>query len=180
MESPLTTQSDFVGRLPQLYGEPLLTYLTQVLGKAELAREVARDAFARLPTVYQLEQAHFPRALLFKMATNLALTHLRHQNPEDALRVCLTHVGKAPDRRVDPHQKAIADQIGQHLATVIRALRPNLRKAFVMAHVQGKSRSEIAAALGISERRLDGHMTAALKQCRERLAARGIDLAEFI
>jgi RNA polymerase sigma factor (sigma-70 family) len=72
----------------------------------------------------------------------------------------------------------MADQIGQHLANVIKSLRPNLRKVFVMAHVQGKPRREIAAALGISEKRVDKRMTKALKACRDRLASQGIDLAE--
>ncbi len=47
-----------------------------------------------------------------------------------------------------------------------------------MAHVQGKPRKEIAASLGISEKRVDKRMTQALKACRDRLCSQGIDLGE--
>lgn len=176
MEPPVTTQSGFIDRLSGLYEEPLLTYLTQILGNSELAREVAQGAFAKLNTTYRPDQVQFPRALLFKVATTLALVHLRHPRLQDTL--CLKPDEMKEDA-IGPHRQAMADQIEQHLVTVIKALHPNLRTVFVMAHVQGKSRSEIAAVLSISEKRLDKRLTAALKQCRERLAARGVDLAEF-
>ncbi|MGH8300789.1 MAG: sigma factor-like helix-turn-helix DNA-binding protein [Steroidobacteraceae bacterium] len=44
--------------------------------------------------------------------------------------------------------------------------------------MQGKPRKEIAAALGISEKRVDKRMTKALRACRERLSSQGIDVAE--
>lgn len=158
MESP-TRQSDFVHWLSRLYREPLLTYLTQLLGRTELAREVGQDTFAKLPTPCELERVHFPRALLFRVATNLALIHLRHQSVEGAFRVGPDAMEKVPGHRMNPHGQAMSDEIGRQLATVIQGLRPSLRKVLVIAHVHG--------------------MTAALRQCRERLAARGIDLAEF-
>ncbi len=72
-------------------------------------------------------------------------------------------------------RELMADLIRQHIVAVIKELRPHLRRAFVMAHVQGKSRAEITAALGISERSLDRCMTKALKGCRVGLASRGVD-----
>lgn len=67
--------------------------------------------------------------------------------------------------------------LSDHLAAAIIGLPMKLRAVFVMAHVQRRSRSEIAAALGISERRVERRMVKALVACRESLAARGIDLA---
>lgn len=74
-----------------------------------------------------------------------------------------------------PDRQFITDQIGRHIVAVIKELRPPLRRVFVMAHVQGMSRTEITAALGISERSLDRRMARALKLCHDRLAARGVD-----
>lgn len=68
-----------------------------------------------------------------------------------------------------------ADEYGARLVIAIKALRLSHRKVFVMAHVQGRPRSEIAAVLGISEARLDKCMTKALKAVRDHLGARGID-----
>ncbi len=169
---------EFIERLCRTHEAQLLAYLTQMLGRPELAREVAQDTFERVHRIYRPEQVMFPRAMLFKVATNFALMQLRRQRLENAMITGSVGMEEVPDHRVGPDRQAMADEIGQHLANVIRELRPNLRKIFVMAHVQGKPRKEIAAALGISEKRVDKRMTKALKACRERLSSQGIDLAE--
>jgi RNA polymerase sigma factor (sigma-70 family) len=74
-----------------------------------------------------------------------------------------------------PDREFMADLIRQHIVAVIKELHPRLRRVFVMTHVQGMSRKEITAALGISERSLDRRMARALKMCRDRLDSRGID-----
>jgi RNA polymerase sigma factor (sigma-70 family) len=73
------------------------------------------------------------------------------------------------------NRELMADLIRRQIVAVISELRPRLRQVFVMAHVQGKSRAQIAAALGISERSFDRRMTRALKACRDRLASHGVD-----
>ncbi|MGA7537643.1 MAG: RNA polymerase sigma factor [Steroidobacteraceae bacterium] len=169
---------EFVERLCRTHEAPLLAYLTQMLGRADIAREVAQDAFEKMHRMYRPDQVLFPRAMLFKMATNFALMHLRRRRLESAMIMGSAGMEEVPDHRLGPDRQAMADQIGQHLANVINGLRPNLRKVFVMAHVQGKPRKEIAAALGISEKRVDKRMTKALKACRDSLSSQGIDLAE--
>ena len=169
---------EFVERLCRTHEAQLLAYLTQMLGRPEVAREVAQDAFEQVHRMYRPEQVMFPRAMLFKVATNFALMHLRRRRLESAMITGSAGMEEVADHRLGPDRQAMADQIGQHLTSVIKELRPNLRSVFVMAHVQGKARKEIAAALGISEKRVDKRMTKALKACRDRLSSRGIDLAE--
>ena len=168
----------FIERLCRMHEAALLAYLSQMLGRPELAREVAQDTFERVHRMYRPEQVMFPRAMLFKVATNFALMHLRRRRLESAMIIGSAGMEEVPDHRLGPDRQAMADQIGHHLTIVIKGLRPNLRNVFVMAHVQGKPRKEIAAALGISEKRVDKRMTQALKVCRDRLSSQGIDLAE--
>lgn len=169
---------EFIERLCRAHEAQLLAYLTQMLGRPEVAREVAQDAFEQVHRMYRPEQVLFPRAMLFKVATNFALMHLRRRRLENATMTGADGMEEVPDHRMGPDRQAMADQIGQHLTRVIKELRPNLRNVFVMAHVQGKPRKEIAAALGISEKRVDKRMTKALKLCRERLCSQGIGLTE--
>jgi RNA polymerase sigma factor (sigma-70 family) len=156
---------EFVERLCRTHEAQLLAYLTQMLGRPEVAREVAQDTFERLHRMYRPEQVVFPRAMLFKVATNFALMHLRRRRLESAMITGAAGMEEVPDHRMGPDRQAMADEIGKHLTNV-------------MAHVQGKPRKEIAATLGITEKRVDKRMTKALKACRERLASQGIDLAE--
>ena len=88
--------------------------------------------------------------------------------------------GDPPDRDSLPvDRQVIACEVAGHLATAIKELRPSLRKVFVMAHIQGKTRQEIAAALGVSEKCVDKCMTRALRLCRERLASQGVHLTDI-
>ena len=63
----------------------------------------------------------------------------------------------------------------EQVAAEIIRLSPKLRTVFVLAYVLGRSRQEIAVALGISERRVDLRLTRALGTCRARLVSRGFD-----
>jgi len=169
---------EFVERLCRTHEAQLLAYLTQMLGRPDIAREVAQDTFEKVHKMYRPEQVIFPRAMLFKVATNFALMHLRRRRLEHAMITGAAGMEEVPDHRMGPDRQAMAAEIRQHLSTVIKELRPNLRNVFVMAHVQGKPRKEIAASLGISEKRVDKRMTQALKACRDRLCSQGIDLGE--
>lgn len=67
-------------------------------------------------------------------------------------------------------------ELAEHVAAAIIGLPTRLRTVFVLAHVQQMPRSEIAAVLGISDRRVDRRMVRALVACRNALEGRGIDL----
>ncbi len=170
--------NEFFARLCRTNEAQLLAYLTQMLGRADLAREVAQDAYEKLQRIYRPEQLQFPRAALFKIATNFALMRLRRRRLESRLFAGPAGLEEVPDHHLGPERTVLADQIREHLVQVIKGLRPTLREVFVMAHVQGESRKEIAGRLGISEKRVDKRMTRALKQCRMKLSSQGIDLAE--
>ena len=167
---------DFLERLCRSHEPQLIAYLTQMLGRADIAREVAQDTYERLHRV-RPDEVLFPRALLFKVATNFALMHLRRRQLESTLISGPAGMEEVMDEGAGPDRRALGEQIGRHILNVIQSLRPGLRAVFIMAHVEGKPRREIAEALGISEKRLDKRMTEALRLCRERLSAQGIDLA---
>lgn len=188
----MTNQSGFVEQLCRQHKAALTAYLTDMVGSRETAQELSQDTFEKMHQTYRPDQVTFPRAMLFKIATNFALMHLRRRRTESKVLIrpgaavaaadpdfsAEAIIENVPDHGLSPERQALADQIGQHLATTIKELRPNLRSVFVLAHVQGKPRREIATVLGVSEKRIDKRMTKALKQCRERLASRGIDLAD--
>jgi len=176
----MTTHDGFIEGLCRAHERELIGYLTQILGTPELAREVAEDALEKLHKEYRPDQIQFPRAALFTIATRVALLQLRRRRIERRpMRVAVDMTEEEFDHSIGPDRQAIAVRVGQQLATAIKELRPTLRDVFVMAHLQGKPRTEIAAALGISEKRVDRRMTKALRTCRERLISQGIDLANF-
>src|SRR5487761_1840811 len=112
---PLSGRADeFVERLCRTHEAQLLAYLTQMLGRPEVALEVAQDTFERLHRMYRPEQVVFPRAMLFKVATNFALMHLRRRRLESAMITGAAGMEEVPDHRMGPDRQAMADEIGKH------------------------------------------------------------------
>jgi RNA polymerase sigma factor (sigma-70 family) len=165
-----------VEQLCRAHEAQLLQYLTRMLGQPEVAREVVQDTYERIHKLYKPEDVMFPRAMLFKIATNFALMRLRRARLESTLITGSAGMEKVPDEAAPPDKRAMTDEVNQKLVQTIKELHPNLRAVFVMAHVQGKARKDIAEQLGISLKRVDKRMTKALRACRERMESFGIDL----
>jgi RNA polymerase sigma factor (sigma-70 family) len=182
MDSQTTMQGDFLEHLCRANEGQLEAYLAQMVGSADIARELVKDSFARV-RMSRPEGAAFPRAALFGVATNVALLHLRRRRAKRmGLEAAVDsdeppRMARSDQARQDPQLNA--EEYGASLATAIKALRLPHRKVFVMAHMQGKPRNEIAVALGISEARVDRRMTKALRALRDHLSARGVDPADM-
>jgi RNA polymerase sigma factor (sigma-70 family) len=173
--SPRGRREDLVEQLCRAHEAQLLQYLTRMLGKPDVAREVVQDTYERMHKL-RSEDVMFPRAMLFKIATNFALMRLRRARLESTLITGSAGMEKVADETASPDKRAMADEINEKLAQAIGELPPNLRSVFLMAHVQGRARKDIAELLGISLRRVDKRMTKALRACRERMESFGIDL----
>jgi RNA polymerase sigma factor (sigma-70 family) len=174
--SALERRDALVEELCRTHEPQLLVYLTRMLGRVDVAREVVQDTYERIHKLYRPEDVMFPRAMLYKIATNFALMRLRRARLESKIITGSQGMEKVPDEAASPDKRAMAEEINERLVQTIKELRPNLRTVLVMAHVQGIARKDIAEQLGISLKRVDKRMTKALKTLRERMESFGIDL----
>jgi RNA polymerase sigma-70 factor (ECF subfamily) len=169
-------RTDLVEQLCRAHEPQLLQYLTRMLGRVDIAREVVQDTYERIHQQYQPADLMFPRAMLYKIATNFALMRLRRARLESSIISGPGGMEKVADEAASPDKQAMAAEINERLVQTIKELPPKLRAVLVMAHVQGVSRKEIAEQLGISLKRVDKRMTKALRTLRERMESLGIDL----
>ena len=170
-------RGDLVEQLCRAYEPQLLQYLTRMLGRLDLAREVVQDTYERIHEQYKPADLMFPRAMLYKIATNFALMRLRRTRLENSIiSGGPREMEKVADEAASPDKQAMAEEINERLVQTIKELPPKLRAVLVMAHVQGISRKDIAEQLGISLKRVDKRMTKALRTLRERMESFGIDL----
>jgi RNA polymerase sigma factor (sigma-70 family) len=174
--STLGRRDELVEELCRAHEPQLLVYLTRMLGRVDVAREVIQDTYERIHKLYRPEDVMFPRAMLYKIATNFALMRLRRARLESKIITGSQGMEKVPDEAAPPDKRAMAEEINERLVQTIKELRPNLRTVLVMAHVQGIARKDIAEQLGISLKRVDKRMTKALRTLRERMESFGIDL----
>jgi RNA polymerase sigma factor (sigma-70 family) len=154
-------------------------YLRRFLARSEDIDDLAQETFIRAFSAEAVETVRFPKALLFKIARNLALNeHAKLANATtDALE-------DFPDPAVleDVNQKRIDDQVDARrqiraLAEAVASLPPQCSRAFVLRKIHGLSYKEIAVNLEISVSTAEKHVALGLLRCGETLRRQGYEVA---
>jgi RNA polymerase sigma-70 factor (ECF subfamily) len=166
---------EFVSRLSRAHGTQLLRFLERMLGRKDLAEDVAQEAYLKLYRLSRPNEVNCPRALLFDVATKLAIDRLRQKRAEAATAGAPAEMNDVPDESPRPDRRALLDEAMQRLTRIIEELQPSLRQVFVMRYVTQMPRQEIADQLHISVGAVEQRLTRALTHCRQRLTAHGID-----
>jgi RNA polymerase sigma factor (sigma-70 family) len=168
--------SEFVSLLKRSHGLALHRFLMRMLGRKELAEDVAQDAYFKLYRLCRPDEVTCPQALLFDVATKLALTRLKRAKAEAALAAAEAEgAEEVPDPAARPDQRLAADQAMRQLAAIVEEMNPNLRQVFIMRYVKQMPRQEIAEQLTISIGALEQRLTRALAHCRSQMSAAGLD-----
>jgi RNA polymerase sigma-70 factor (ECF subfamily) len=167
--------ADFVSRLSRAHGPQLQRYLERMLGRRELAEDVAQEAYLKLYRLIRPDEINSPRALLFDVATKLAIDRIRQARMEAAAKGSDAEMNEVPDEAPRPDRRALLDEAMQRLTSVVEELQPSLREVFVMRYVTQMPRQEIADKLRITVGAVEQRLTRALAHCRQRLLAHGID-----
>jgi RNA polymerase sigma factor (sigma-70 family) len=169
------SSADFVSRLSRAHGVQLLRYLERMLGRKDAAEDVAQETYLKLYRLSRPNEVNCPRALLFDVATKLAIDRLRKIRSEARANDAEAQMNDVPDEAPRPDRRALIDEAMQRLTHVIEELQPSLRQVFVMRFVTQMPRQEIADKLHITVGAVEQRLTRALTHCRQRLAADGID-----
>ena len=143
----------------------LWAYLARASGDRALADDLTQEAYLRLLRAgFTGDNEEHRRRYLFRIATNL-LTDYRRRRRE----VPTEQAPPAVEPRSAAGGEADADPgLRRDLGRLMRALRPRQRRVLWLAHVEGASHREIAAALGVGE----ASVRLILFRARRKLAAR--------
>ena len=125
----------------------ILNYLWRMTGDEELAYDLTQEVFLRAWQRWDAIRAYdHPRAWLFRVATNLARSHLRRRSPLGQ-RVPMPGDDAGPATSDPAWRLAEADQVRDALLQ----LSPKRRAALVLREVYHFSAAEIGAMLGLRE-----------------------------
>jgi RNA polymerase sigma-70 factor (ECF subfamily) len=168
-EYPLPHE-ELVAQLFRQHRRALHSYLSRILSSSSEADEIVQDAYLRLLNFETLDPVHGnARALLFKIATNLARDRLRQRKTRlpGATKLDLTHDpdddSLGPDRIIDR-------QIGMQVVKgVLLDLGNRQREAFLLHVVEQLSYREIARKMGVSTKTIERDMALILELCQSRL-----------
>lgn len=150
----------------QKYNGQVCTYLARLVGSDEVGRDLAQETFLRawksLPEIRS--DAHF-KAWLFRIATNIAMSHLRHarlvrwlpwQEEDDVV----SHINLSI---AGPEEHAGEAECVQY---ALAQLAPQCRTCLLLQLVAGFSQREIAESLGIREKSVSAYVSRGREQFR--------------
>jgi len=161
---------EFVARTFERFRAPLLRYLTDLLSRRDEAEDLVQETYLRLMQIENIEVGRV-RALIFKVATNLAYDRFRqrrahgpHGDDEQLAEVAADQ--PAPDRIVALEQGI------EIIKRTLLDLKPRCRQVFLLRTSAELGYDEIAKRLGISRRTAEREMQHALDVCQRRLGGK--------
>lgn len=158
--SPSPTRPD-VAALYRAYASWVVAFLARRFGR-EIAEDLAQETFLRL-TQHPMAWRS-PKALLARVALNVAQDHLRREAAQKRPRLVGSDTVPEGVSLPDQHETLLHRQ-------VVAKLPRNLRDVYVLSRFAGMTYAEIATHLGISVKTVEKRMTQALKLCVARYRA---------
>jgi RNA polymerase sigma-70 factor (ECF subfamily) len=161
-------QRDLVARMFERFRVPLLRYLMDLLSRRDEAEDLVQETYLRLMQVETIETGRV-RALIFKVATNLAYDRFRQRrargpHSDDAL------LADVPAQNPTPERVIAFEQGVEIVKRTLLELKPRCRQVFLLRASAELGYEEIARRLGISKRTAEREMQHALDVCQRRLA----------
>lgn len=148
--------------------ENLLRFLAARVGSRALAEDIVQELFLKLASVDADLPVDNPNAMIYRMAANLSVDHLRQRRRalarDKAWReVALPPMGEPVADQVSPEQAWAARQRLVALMEAVDALPPRMQQAFRLCKLEERSRDEAAEIMGVSVKAVERQITAALK-----------------
>ncbi|MBK8815569.1 MAG: sigma-70 family RNA polymerase sigma factor [Methylococcaceae bacterium] len=144
----------------------LLWHLLKIVKCEETAAELAQESYLILVESAGKQTIEQPRSFLFKVATNLALNHLRRNKVAEV---------NSPYLEITEHATPSAEHTAEQTQRferfigMIDAMPPRSREIFLLHKVHGMPLKQVAAELGITVKAVEKHVTKGMALCRERL-----------
>ena len=127
------------------------------------AEDHAHDTFLSVIASNETSNLHEPRAYLVTIAKRLLINHWRRATIEQAY---LERLAAYPERIApSPEENAVILETLREIDDLLCQLPAKVRKAFLMAQLDGLTYAEIGRRLGVSDRMVRKYMAQAMLQC---------------
>lgn len=145
----------------------LKQYLLRFFLREQDIEDIVQETYLRAFESEQVRTIKSPRAYLFRVARNIALSEITRKANNLALYMGDLQQLNVIDNRPSLEEGLYIDRNVQDLCAIIESLPHQCRRVLVMRKVLGFSHKEIARRMNISTRTVEKHLTKGLQRCQE-------------
>jgi RNA polymerase sigma-70 factor (ECF subfamily) len=168
----------------EVYYDELRQFVRRRTGSSTMAEDVVQETWIRATTTNATLPDN-PRAYLYRMASNVAVDHVRRRQAWERVGRCpgtesdeetSSGIEEVPGQAPDPLQIVISQRELAALDAAVRELPDKCREVFLLYRGRGLTMREIAAHLSISDKTVEKHIARAMVHCRARLKEAGREI----
>ena len=171
IDEALGGDSAAFGQLVTRYQDRLYNSLVHVVGSAEAARDVTQDAlvqaYVKLET---FERASGFYTWLYRIAMNMAISHLRREKPTVSIEQARDALGHEPiDRGASPAARLEQQERACQVRTALGTLSDEHRAILILREIDGCGYEQIAEILDLPIGTIRSRLFRARLQLRDQL-----------
>ena len=151
------------------YYPPLLRFCVRYVGDTDTAAEIVQDLFVKLWS--GREKMNFTTGFepyMLRSVRNAALTYINKERSHAEANERVFGGGSESDEN-DPSETLQSNNLEATYQQVLASMPEKRREVFLASRFEGLKYNEIAEKLGVSQKTVEAHMSAAIKQLREGL-----------
>ena len=149
-------------------------YLRKFTSGAEDIEDLVQETYVRVYALSDHQRIDSPRALLFRIAHNMAVERARRQKSQatdsvaDLERLTVYSSDAPADEQIDARRRF------ESFCAAVDRLPPLCRRVFVLRKVYRLSHDEIAEVLGVAHSTIEKHVAKGMIRCRDYLRDAGL------
>jgi RNA polymerase sigma-70 factor (ECF subfamily) len=153
-------------------------YLHKLTSGTDEIEDLVQETYVRIYAMPDYHRIESPKAMLFRIAHNLAVERARRKKAQATdtvadLETLTVHSNEAP-----PEEQTDARRRFESFCAAVERLPPLCRRVFVLRKVHKLSHAEISEVLGVSVSTIEKHVAKGLVRCRDYL--RELGLLDFV
>ncbi|HET9106864.1 MAG TPA: RNA polymerase sigma factor [Steroidobacteraceae bacterium] len=156
------------------YRVALQKYLRKFTAGAEDVEDLVQETYVRICALPPAQVVDSPRALLFRIARNLAVDRARQKVARATDDVADFEPLNVSSEEAEPDEQVDLRRRFESFCAAVDSLPPLCRRVFVLRKVYQLSHAEIAQALGVSHSTIEKHVAKGLVRCRDQLRSLGL------
>jgi len=149
-------------------------YLGKLTSGAEDIEDLVQETYVRMYALPDFHLVESPKALLFRIAHNLAVERARRHKAQATDTVGDLETLTVFSEEAPPEEQTDAGRRFESFCVAVERLPPICRRVFVLRKVHKLSHAEISEVLGVAESTIEKHVAKGLVRCREYLRDLGL------